>query len=415
MMPEQMKTHLDICSGIGLGGFSLAAGWAGYTTVGFVEIDSFCRRVLAKNFPGVPMHDDLKTLEGHRVRQWIAETEQGVRNEGTIVADAPTMQRTPQQWHQPDRDDDESRTAGLDLLTAGYPCQPFSLAGQRMGAEDDRHLWPFIAALVAELKPRRVLLENVYGHVSMGLDAVLSDLEALGYACGAVVVPACAVGAPHRRDRVWILAELDANAASAGAGDQSRALGGQARQQTDAYEPAPVPQGNGAECAGLPHAVRGLLADAGCGDDAGRESASRGHEPNGHDAGWSQGASGTDERGEDVPDATSGRQPGPGTRQHAGYPATDRQWETGDALDGDSTGEGTETLSGVGQPFDGLSGRLAQWAVGPERLDPWAGDWEAGMPRTVTHEQDRTHKLKALGNAIVPQVAYEILRFWGQP
>lgn len=447
MMPEQMKTHLDICSGIGLGGFSLAAGWAGYTTIGFCEIDPWCRRVLAKNFPGVPMHDDLKTLEGHRVRQWIAETEQGVRNEGTIVADAPTMQRTPQQRHQSNRNHDESRTAGLgsipqhddlktltaatvrgwigeagsgvenrlladaeharrdarageragveqrsgwtqephrpvepaergvrrdirplDLITGGYPCQPFSLAGKRLGAEDDRHLWPFIAALVADLKPRRCLFENVYGHVSMGLDAVLSDLEALGYACGAVVIPAAAVGAPHRRDRVWILADAE---------------------RSGRWEPMRA------------NAAQGALSPT-----LGAESA------------FGIGSGSTD-----VSDAMLGGQPGPGTRQHASDPTPDSERETGDALDGDPAGTGAEAERGLGLPAHGLPGRTlgrsatrpAGWHPGPGVIDPWAGDWEAGMPRTVTHEQDRTHKLKALGNSIVPQVAYEILRFWGQP
>ena len=391
------RFHLDLCSGVG--GFALAAQWAGYTTIGFVEIDPWCRRVLAKNFPGVPMHDDLKTLEGHRVRQWIAETEPRLRHEGSAVADAPPMQRTAEQRHQPDRNHDEPRTDGLggipqhddlktltaatvrrwigagsavgdplladaehagqpvpapghsdnqqragrteeaggvvepargdhrqhlrtlDLLTAGYPCQPFSLAGKRMGAEDDRHLWPFIAALVAELRPRRCLFENVYGHVSMGLDAVLSDLEALGYACGAVVVPACAVGAPHRRDRVWILADAGSD---------------------------------------------GHRADA------------NSHQPPSRRATTNV--------------ATISTQ---GTSNQRGSTSSDQR----------------EALSGMGIQTDGLPG----FVVGPERRDPWAGDWEAGCPRVTTHEQDRTHKLKALGNAIVPQVAYEILRHWGQP
>lgn len=190
-----------------------------------------------------------------------------------------------------------------------------------MGAEDDRHLWPYIAALVADLKPRRCLFENVYGHVSMGLDAVLSDLEAIGYACGAVVVPACAVGAPHRRDRVWILADAGSD---------------------------------------------GHRADA------------NSHQPPSRRATTNV--------------ATISTQ---GTSNQRGSTSSDQR----------------EALSGMGIQTDGLPG----FVVGPERRDPWAGDWEAGCPRVTTHEQDRTHKLKALGNAIVPQVAYEILRHWGQP
>ena len=152
--------HLDLCSGIG--GFALAARWAGIETVGFCEIEDYPRRVLAKNFPGVPIHQDIHDLDG---KQYGA----------------------------------------IDLITAGYPCQPFSLAGKRRGAEDDRHIWPEVLRIVTEARPAWTLFENVFGHVSMGLDEVLSDLETEGYATRCFVVPACAVDAPHRRDRVWIV------------------------------------------------------------------------------------------------------------------------------------------------------------------------------------------------------------------
>jgi DNA (cytosine-5)-methyltransferase 1 len=160
MMPK--KTHLDLFSGIG--GFALAASWAGYETVQFCEIDPFCRRVLAKNFPGVPIHDDIRTLTADLV------------------------------------------PGGIDLLTGGFPCQPHSVAGKRLGAADDRHLWPEMARVIAEVRPRWVLGENVAGLIPLALDDCLSDLESLGYEAWAVVLPACAVNAWHRRDRVWILA-----------------------------------------------------------------------------------------------------------------------------------------------------------------------------------------------------------------
>jgi DNA (cytosine-5)-methyltransferase 1 len=92
-----------------------------------------------------------------------------------------------------------------DILTAGYPCQPFSLAGERRGTEDDRHIWPYILSIVKAKRPAWCVFENVYGHVSMGLDEVLSDLEGEGYAARPFIVPACAADAPHRRDRVWII------------------------------------------------------------------------------------------------------------------------------------------------------------------------------------------------------------------
>lgn len=157
-----MIRHLDLFSGIG--GFALAARMVGgVETVGFCEIDPWARRVLAKNFPGVPVYDDVTTLQG---------TEYGT----------------------------------VELITGGYPCQPFSHAGKRGGQDDDRHLWPQMRRIINEARPRYVLAENVAGHVSLGLDQVLSEMESDGYTCGAVVVPACAVDAPHRRDRVWVMA-----------------------------------------------------------------------------------------------------------------------------------------------------------------------------------------------------------------
>ena len=152
---------LDLFSGIG--GFSLGLERAGMTTVAFCEIDPFCRRVLAKHWPNVPLHEDVRKLKG-------------------------------------------SDVGSIDVICGGYPCQPFSLAGKRAGAADDRHLWPEMRRLVDELRPSWVIGENVAGHLNMGLDDVLSDLGARGYACRPFVIPACAVGAWHRRDRVWIVA-----------------------------------------------------------------------------------------------------------------------------------------------------------------------------------------------------------------
>ena len=154
-------THLDLFSGIG--GFALAARWAGLETVQFVEIDPFCRKVLQKNFKGVPIHDDIKTFDG-------------------------------------------TKYPNVFLLTGGFPCQPFSCAGKRMGAEDDRALWPEMLRVIQEVRPYWIIGENVAGIIGMELDNYISDLEREGYTVQAFVIPACAVNAPHRRDRVWIVA-----------------------------------------------------------------------------------------------------------------------------------------------------------------------------------------------------------------
>lgn len=167
---------LDLFSGIG--GMSLGLEWAGMTTAAFCEIEPFPRAVLRKHWPLVPIYDDVRTLTADRLAR--------------------------------------DRVGRIDLVCGGYPCQPFSRAGKQRGTTDPRYLWPEMRRIVGEVRPAWVLAENVAGHITLGLDQVLADLEADGYAGRAIVVPACAVDAPHRRDRVWIVA-TDADRDSRGA------------------------------------------------------------------------------------------------------------------------------------------------------------------------------------------------------
>ena len=155
---------LDLFSGIG--GFSLGLERAGMETVAFCEIEEFPRKVLRKHWPDVPIFEDVREL-----------TAEKLKDVGTI-----------------------------DLICGGYPCQPFSTAGKRRGEEDDRHLWPEYLRLIREIRPRYVIGENVAGHVSMGLDNVLSDLEGEGYSWEAFVIPATSVKLPQGRERVWVVA-----------------------------------------------------------------------------------------------------------------------------------------------------------------------------------------------------------------
>ena len=156
--------HVDLCSGIG--GFALGFQWANLSKpIMFCDIEPWSRQILSKHWPDVPIATDVKELAN----------------------------------------DPDGLVPDCDILTAGYPCQPFSQAGQRRGSEDDRHIWPYIFSIVQRKRPSWCVFENVYGHVSMGLDQVLSDLEGESYAARPFVVPACAVDAPHRRDRLWII------------------------------------------------------------------------------------------------------------------------------------------------------------------------------------------------------------------
>ena len=155
-------THLDLFSGIG--GFALAAKWRGFDTIAFCEKDEFCQKVLKKHWPNVPVFGDIKEFDG------------------------------------------EQFNGKVDLLTGGYPCQPFSTAGKRKGQDDPRHLWPDMFRVIRQAKPAWVVCENVEGHVTNGLDSVCDDLESEGYEVRPLIIPACAVESPHIRNRVWIIA-----------------------------------------------------------------------------------------------------------------------------------------------------------------------------------------------------------------
>jgi DNA (cytosine-5)-methyltransferase 1 len=158
---------LDLFSGIG--GFSLGLErTGGFKTVAFCEIEPFCQRVLAKHWPKVPIYDDIRELTGAR-----------------LAADG----------------------IAVDVICGGFPCQDISFAGKRAGLEGSRSgLWSEYGRLIGELRPRFVIVENVPGLLSLGMATVLGDLSALRYDAVWDCVPAAAVGAPHRRDRVWLIA-----------------------------------------------------------------------------------------------------------------------------------------------------------------------------------------------------------------
>lgn len=161
----------------GIGGFDLGLERAGFEIEWQVENNEYCRAVLRKHWPAVPCHYDITTID----------------------------------WRNIPR---------VDLVCGGFPCQPFSFSGKRRGAEDDRYLWPEVVRCLSVLKPTWFIGENVPGLINLGLDQVLSDLERLGYETAVFSIPACAVDAPHIRQRLWILAytEGDLRRASGDAG-----------------------------------------------------------------------------------------------------------------------------------------------------------------------------------------------------
>jgi len=154
--------HLDLFSGIG--GFALAARWVGWETVGFCEIDPYCQQVLRKHWPDVPIYEDVRELDG--------------------------------------------RTMGhVDIITGGFPCQDISYAGKGAGIRGERSgLWSELCRIIGELRPGLAVLENVSALLGRGLDVVLGDLAEIGYDAEWHCISAAHVGAPHLRDRIWIIA-----------------------------------------------------------------------------------------------------------------------------------------------------------------------------------------------------------------
>jgi len=155
---------LSLCSGIGL--LDLAFEREGGTVVMQCEIDPWCRKVLTKHWPNVPKHGDMKTLE--------------------YANDEP-----------------------IDIIFGGIPCQPFSQSGKRHGKDDDRHLWPYTLTIIKKYRPSWVCIENVPSFIEVVFDELAADLEALRYQTTAVVLPACAIGTPHVRERACIIARLE--------------------------------------------------------------------------------------------------------------------------------------------------------------------------------------------------------------
>jgi len=159
--------HLDLFSGIG--GFSLGLeATGGFETKAFCDIEKYPRQVLQKHWPHVKQYEDIKELNYERLKA------DGIDS--------------------------------IDIITGGYPCQPFSIAGRQKGEQDPRHLWPEYFRLVKELRPTWVIGENVSGHIKLGLDTVIEDLESEDYSVRPFSISASSIGANHQRERIWILA-----------------------------------------------------------------------------------------------------------------------------------------------------------------------------------------------------------------
>lgn len=326
----------SLCSGY-RGLDAAVEGIFGATTAWVSDIDPGASAILAHHWPAVPNLGDLTTVD------WTA-------------------------------------VEPVDIVCGGYPCQPFSDAGKRLGTADERHIWPYIADALRVLRPRYAIFENVSGHLRRGFDTVLGDLADIGFDVEWCVAAASEVGAPHRRKRLWILATAqDANSA---VGDQRRlAAPGQAEgrwTRSDARGRSGAPAANPGS-AGLE--VRRVEPDG-----PERQAVERGRgEPAADTEGVGRGEGRPEPaRLEGRPGSSCGSAPDWGQ-----YGPAIRRWER-------------------------ATGHRAPWAVDDRgRLSPAFVEWMMGLPAghvTAVPGLPRNAMLHALGNGVVPQQAEAALR-----
>jgi DNA (cytosine-5)-methyltransferase 1 len=365
---------LDLFAGIG--GFSLAAHWMGWETVAFVEWAEFQQKVLAKNFPGVPIYGDIRKFDG-------------------------------------------SKYAGsVDIICGGFPCQPFSHAGKRKGKSDDRFLFPEMLRVISEVRPRWVIAENVRGILSIEsgdvFEEVCSQLEGIGYEVQTFCVPASAVDAPHRRDRVWFMGrrtgnDTARNTTNCGTGS----LGTIPARESSLAGRSLV------ELAGASFNTDSIGERTGLGEVQSED----GEIPERHDDAESSNADFC------VATDTTTRRIQRTQSENTGIRRTaqkERHKQTNyvagldsDAPDADTNGK---NISRKGREVHHINRDGS--AKERERIElesrsfgnNWGIGWleaatalcrvDDGLPRQL----DRTNRLKALGNSIVPQIAYEIFK-----
>mgnify|MGYP003664933058 CR=1 FL=1 len=299
--------HLDLFSGIG--GFALGLeATQQIKTVAFCEIDKYCTKVLNKNWPEVPVYNDIKELTHDKLKA------DGIDN--------------------------------IDIITGGYPCQPFSVAGNKKGVEDPRHLWPEYFRLIKECRPTWVIGENVAGHIKLGLDAVQEDLESEGYSLRTFSISASSIGAPHQRERVWTVAYSERNGLLAT--EKRESIEETIRQQPQGENNTFNIEGTGS----IPVSTSDV-------EDTRRRS-------------W--------------------REQFTRNKESVGRGTSEKTERSTNSNTTTGSSEGTTTMA------NGNKNKNNWW-----HTEPNVGRVADGVP-------DRTHRLKSLGNAVVPQIPYYIAK-----
>ena len=380
-------THVSLFSGIG--GIDLAAEWAGFKTVCFVEIDDYCQKVLRKHWPSVPIIGDIKDV--------TKETVENARSRGFSKQDICSQQQGRAEVISTSQSGLSDNRAGIikrqthtnnsiTLITGGFPCQPVSTAGKRRGKEDDRWLWPEMLRVISEIRPTWVVAENVTGLLNMGFNDCISDLESIGYETTSFLIPACGVNAPHRRDRIFIVGY----AINSGSGIGVR--GKQTGQEIDEGrqglpQPKPCETGDAPNTIGTDGRGGGVIGEA----SNKRGRASKGGGKGLQSRNGTARSDNTQPGSEDVANTDSPKRYGGSGDVQVGRSRSEKE------VASDNHFEGTQWSieSRLGRMVDGIS----YWSYEPD-----------GIPRVAKGIKNRVDRLKCLGNAVVPQQIYPILK-----
>jgi DNA (cytosine-5)-methyltransferase 1 len=361
--------HIGLFEGIG--GFSLAARWMGWETVAWCEWNEFGQQVLRHHFPEAEGFGDI------------------TKTDFTKYANR------------------------IDILTGGFPCQPYSAAGKRLGKEDDRHLWPEMLRAIREIQPTWVVGENVLGIVNwnggMVFDEVQADLEAEGYEVQPYVLPAAAVNAPHRRDRVWFVAY--AIGSSKGS---SRKSSGIESNWSDFNSQSEQRRGEAEQYNGCTNVSRNAANTSSQGLQ-GRERTQKSIRPK----------SGGQENGGDAANTDSNGQHG-SYSQHEVNASQGGEYALSNADKGNEYGDAADTdlqrFNKFGSTFITNKQKRQYSKKNPfDRQRCWQNfptqspicsrnDGLSTRLDGITFSKWRAESIKAGGNAIVPQVAYQIFK-----
>ena len=375
--------HLDLFSGIG--GFALGLeATQKIKTVAFCEIDKYCTKVLNKNWPEVPVYKDIKELTYDKLKA------DGIDS--------------------------------IDIITGGYPCQPFSIAGNKKGVEDPRHLWPEYFRLIKECRPTWIIGENVSGHIKLGLDAVQEDLESQGYSLRTFSVSASSIGANHQRERIWTVAYSQRNYDS----QQIKRVNGEESSLQKEHRENDSTTRNFSGASAI-RETRNEHADV---EDARRRSWREQFTWNTESTGR-----GTSEKTEWSTNTDTS--PGPSERTETMANAESIESNVGEDIQHTSTGNGQgqtgresgdvantsahrsfneqerNTRSLDNQSKEEERRERSESSIRTETRSTGTKTWwdtEPDVGRVADGIPDRTHRLKALGNAVVPQIPYYIAK-----